>query len=274
MTIEKFLASMPYSPATRSAYCRALSDLERTFPDLAALTAADLLGFVERPTWGNSQRYVTVTACKTFLRWRFGADHPALAARVRRRKSRRQRSLSSAEALRLLAHFDSYRPKGARDLAICCLALDTGLRASELCRLKLADLDLEKRSLQVIVKGGQWGFGVYSDGTRAALDRWLSLRDSPVGAPTVFVSTRGGRPLTREGLQTIVKKWGLELGIKLSPHDLRRSFATLATTFGAPTRLVQEAGRWSTIEMVEHYTRNLDPLAITPYLPVSRLLEG
>jgi len=74
-------------------------------------------------------------------------------------------------------------------------------------------------------------------------------------------------------LQGMVKRWGLGIGIKLSPHDLRRSFATLSTLFGAPSRVVQVAGRWSTIEMVERYTREIDQSAIEPYLPVSKLLR-
>ena len=76
------------------------------------------------------------------------------------------------------------------------------------------------------------------------------------------------------GLQKIVEGWGLRLGVRLSPHDLRRSFATLATIFGAPSRVVQAAGRWSDIQMVERYTRGLQLGAISPYFPVANLGIG
>ena len=269
--VERFLASHPYSPATRDTYRRALSVLV-DLPDLAELDAAGLVDWIgKHSAWGNSQQYVALCACRKFLGWVYGPTHPALTARIKRVKPRRQRTLTATRALDLLASFDPRTPKGARDLAIAALALDTGLRCSELCRLRLADTDLSSRTLQVIVKGGQWGVGIFSPETAQYLREWLAVRKALPGVDTVFVSVWHGTALTREGLQTIVKKWGVAIGLKLSPHDLRRSFATLSTIFGAPSRIVQEAGRWANITMVEHYTQSLDPEAITPFLPVSRL---
>jgi len=267
--VERFLASQPYAVTTRETYRRVLILLIQL--DLAQLGPVELLRFVDCKGWGNSQQYVALCACRKFLAWHFGSDHQALCARIKRIRPRRQRVLSAKCALDLLASFDTSNAKGARDLAIAALALDTGLRCSELCRLRLADVELDQQSLQVIVKGGQWGMAVYSPQTEQYLREWLAFRRAAQGVGTVFVSTHGGKALTREGLQTIVKKWGVRLGFKLSPHDLRRSFATLATIFGAPTRMVQIAGRWNNIEMVEYYTQSLDPAMIAPFLPVARL---
>jgi len=208
----------------------------------------------------------------------WGDNHPALLAKIPPVKPKKQRVLTKETALELLASFDTSIPSGARDLAVCAVALDTGLRCSELCHLCLADVDLHQRTLQVVVKGGQWGMGIFSAETAMYIDRWLTFRAGEVreGVETLFISLHHqchGLPLTREGLQGIVKRWGLRLGIKLSPHDLRRTFATLTTIFGAPSRVVQEAGRWSSITMVERYTSSLDASAIAPYLPVARLLK-
>jgi integrase/recombinase XerD len=268
--VARFLASHPFSAATKETYRRVLILLIQ-LPELAMVGAEELLKFVDRPGWGNSQQYVALCACRRFLGWLYGAGNPALTARIKRVRPRRQRVLSVKMALELLASFDPYTAKGARDLAIAALALDTGLRCSEICRLALADMDLDQRNLQVIIKGGQWGTAIYSPETAQYIREWLAFRKARPGVGTVFVSTFHGRPLTREGLQTIVKKWGVRLGMKLSPHDLRRSFATLATIFGAPSRVVQVAGRWEDIQMVEYYTQSLDPAAITPFLPVTRL---
>jgi integrase len=57
-----------------------------------------------------------------------------------------------------------------------------------------------------------------------------------------------------------------------SPHDLRRSFATLSSRLGAPSRIVQVAGRWSDLKMVEGYTQSLEASDFMPYDPVSRIL--
>lgn len=268
--IERFLASHPLSASTRETYRRILTRLIN-LPDLEHLTAAQLVKFVDQPNWGNSWQYVSLVASRKFLVWMFGQSHPAQAARIKRTRPRRQRVLSAGRALDLLASFNTHTAKGSRDLAIAALALDTGLRCSELCRLRLADVDLVTRVLQVIVKGGQWAAGVFSEQTALYIHEWIAFRATAPGAETLFTSTRSGRPLTRNGLQTIVKKWGLVVGIKISPHDLRRSFATLSTIFGAPSRVVQIAGRWSDIGMVERYTQSIDPDCITPFLPVSHL---
>ena len=274
-SVERFLASHPYAQNTKARYLRVLG-LAYGLP-VMEWQAVDLIGFLDKPGWGNSQRLLALFALRKYIRWKWGDDHPALAAKLKIIKPKQQRVLTREQALELLASFDTSMPAGARDLALCAVALDTGLRCSELCRLALADVDLSERTLQVIVKGGQWGMGIFSAETAFYIDRWLGFRKPADGVGALFVSfnhQRCGQALTREGLQGMVKLWGLRIGIKLSPHDLRRSFATLATVFGAPSRVVQEAGRWSSIDMVERYTRSLDASAITPYLPVSRLVKS
>jgi len=266
--VDEFLASRPYSQATRETYRRVLLLLVQ-LDGLKRISAADLLRFVDRVGWGNSQQYVAVCACRAFLRWRFGTAHPGLSARVKHIRPRRQRVLTAQRALDLLVIFDRTKVKGLRDLAICALALDTGLRLAELCRLKVTDVDLNQRSLQVIIKGGQWGMGVFSEQTAVYIAEWLAVRKG--NAVTVFASTRTWRPLTREGLKVIIRRWGERVGFKLSAHDLRRTFATLSTVYGAPSRVVQAAGRWSDLAMVEHYTAGITAEEIRPYLPVARL---
>jgi integrase/recombinase XerD len=269
--VERFLASHPYSPATRDTYRRVLVEFLK-LPDLARLDVVGLVDFVQcRPGWGNSQQWVALCACRKFLAWRFGSSHAALSARIKRVKSRRQRTLTAVHALDLLASFDPRTPKGCRDLAIAALGLDTGLRCSEFCHLQIVNVDLPARMLQVVIKGGQWGAGVFSPETAQYIREWIAVRHAADGVGELFVSTRTGRRMTRCGLNCIVRKWGERIGVKMSPHDLRRSFATLSTIFGAPSRVVQAAGRWSDIAMVEHYTQGLDPAAITPYLPVTML---
>jgi len=266
--VDEFLASRPYSQATKDTYRRALLLLIQ-LDRLEQISAAELLRFADRNGWGNSQQYVAVCACRAFLSWRFGTMHPGLGVRIKRIRPRRQRVLSAQRVLDLLVIFDRTTVKGLRDLAICALAIDTGLRLAELCRLRITDVDLQQRSLQVIIKGGQWGMGVFSEQTAIYIAEWLAVRKGQ--AETVFASTRTWRPLTREGLKVTVRRWGEQAGFKLSVHDLRRTFATLATIFGAPSRVVQAAGRWSDLAMVEHYTAGITAEEIRPYLPVARL---
>lgn len=270
--VDNFLASRPLADTTKVTYARILELLVDV--DLRQMSAADLVKFISKPEWGQSQRYTYLCACRSFIRWLYGVSHPALTARVKRGHAKPQRVLSADQALRLLASFDTSTVAGMRDLAFVALALDTGLRVSELCRLQLSDIDLEARTLQVIVKGGQWGSAVFSEQSALYISAWVMVRCPAKSVGNLFLSFHHqtkGTALTREGVQGLCKRWGGKIGINLSPHDFRRSFATLSTIFGAPSRVVQLAGRWSQIAMVERYTRSLSASEIESYLPVQRL---
>lgn len=272
--VANFLASNAYSDATKNTYAGVLEELAHH--DTSQWSASDLLFFIQREKWGSNTQYVNLAACRKFIAWRHGSNHPALSARVKRIKPRAQRSMSIAQVIELLASFDTYTAKGARDQALAAVAIDTGLRAAELARVQLADVDLEHRTMQVIVKGGQWGIAVFSPETAAIIERWLYYRKPADGVNNLFISLalnkNKGRALTTSGVKINFKRWGISLGWKLSPHDARRTFATVSTILGAPSRVVQAAGRWSNIQMVERYTANIDAQAITPYLPVSHAL--
>ena len=230
------------------------------------------------PEWSDSTRHSAACAAKALYRYLYGAFHPLLKVKVHRGDPGPQRTLTEAQANQLLASLDTTTGEGVRNLAIITLAIDTGLRNAELCRLELEHLNLDTRRLQVMVKGRKWGEGIYSEYTTSCLQSWLSIR--PLYAlkdtTTVFVGIKGttpGRPLTTGGLRSLFRCLGSRSGLGLiSRHDLRRTMATLATANGAPTRTVQKAGRWSRIDMVERYTQQLDIQAFAQYFPVAKLM--
>lgn len=273
--LSNFLASHTYSDATKDTYSYVLNELV-TLP-FHQWGASELLNFVKRKNWGDSMQYVALNACKSFIKWSLGAAHPALSARVKRGKPKPQRALTEDQLIKVLALFDTYTAPGARDQCIIAIATDTGLRVSELANILLANVDLEHRTILAKIKGGQWMYGIYSPETAAILDRWLSYRKPADGINSLFISLKEnkcyGKPLTKSGIQSLFKRCAKKLDFKISPHDCRRGFATISTRNGAPSRVVQEAGRWSNIEMVERYTRTIEAEAIQPYLPMHNTLK-
>jgi integrase len=277
--IESFLAGQDWSDTTVKRYRRALLLAVDDGIDFESLDLRTFREWLNRRNWSGSTQWVAYNAIRGFIRWEFGDDHQALALKLKRPKSPPQRSLDYDQVRKLIYSFDTRAVKGRRDLAMCCLFLDTGLRVSEMCRLELKYLDLDKLLLSVVVKGGDWREKTFSPITANYIHDWLSDRLNIVASQVgeVFVSVGGntpGRPLTRYGLQTIVKYWGQESGVgKLSPHDLRRTFATLSTAQGAPERILMEQGGWSTSDMVKRYTRNLrlkEYLQFSPVMAVHR----
>jgi integrase len=273
--LENFLASAhAYAESTKRTYRDVIPAILDQVEDPASLTAAELIRLIKQSGWGNARQCVALASVKRYLTWTYGQSHPARSAKIKRLQGKVQRALDEETAMRLLASFDTYIPKGARDLAICSLALDTGLRESELCRLQLADTDLDRRTLQVIVKGGQWKSAIFGIGTAGNIDRWLHYRRIADGQGYLFTHIKTGKGLTPEGLYMIVKQWGRSIGIALSPHDLRRSMAVMGWLNGASDRTLMEMGRWESPEMIKRYTRTLRLEQVRQYLPVDRLISG
>lgn len=270
--LADFLASHPYSASTKRTYEDVLTRMLGEVRDPASMTASELLDILKKSGWGNARQCVALAAMKKYLAWKYGQSHGALSAKLKRVQGKPQRALTPETALQLLASFDRHDPKGARDLAICALALDTGLRASEICRLQQADVDAEHRVLQVLVKGGQWEAAVFSDQTAAHIEHWKHFRKVADGQGHLFTNILTGEGLTPEGLFAIVELWGKNIGIRLSPHDLRRSMAVIGTLNGASERSLMEMGRWKSSQMIKRYTRTLRLEQLRKYLPVSNLL--
>jgi len=270
--IDEFLSADTYAETTKLTYSKILIKI---FDQVTAnLTASELLKILKQTGWGNSRQCVALACTQKYLAWKYGRQHPALTAKLKRETGKPQRALTEAQALELLASFDTSTSTGARDLAICSLALDTGLRCNELCTVTQANTDLEHCTLQVVVKGGQWRAAVFSPETAAHIQRWKWFRERIPGLNTLFNRVRTGRALVPEELNRIVSGWGKSIGIQLSPHDLRRSFACLSTTLTqTPERILMEGGRWANSEMINRYTRTLKLEAMRSHLIIPKLIK-
>jgi site-specific recombinase XerD len=239
----------------------------------------DLAGWLDtHPDWSDSTRHSACAAVRGFYRAQFGAKHKLLEFNVRRRDPGPQRTPDRATIEKVLASFDTTKPRGRCLLAMVVLMLDTGLRCAEVCGCELERLDMTRGLLWVRVKGGDWQPKRFFDYTRSCLAAWLAIRET-IALPetkTVFCGCHGlnlGKTFGRSTLKTAFRRIGEQTGIgAFSPHDLRRAFATFATENGAPSRLVQEAGGWENIEMVERYTRAIDLERMRKYSPVDRLM--
>lgn len=269
--IEHFLSDHPYAQTTITTYTAVLTYVLGKAESIETISAANLLKLLKTSTWGNSRQCLALAATQKYLRWKYGHSHPALSAKLKREVGKPQRALTTDEANELLASFNPHTPAGARDLAICTLAFDTGLRAAELCSLTQANTDIEHLSLQVLVKGGQWEAAVFTPETASHIERWKWYRERIPGITTLFNRIRTGKKLLPEELNHIVGEWGKKLGIKLSPHDLRRSMATISTLSGAPERILMEGGRWKHSTMIKRYTRSLRLDSMRQYLPMKTL---
>lgn len=274
------VSKRPYTVKQYEYHLRALA---ATAPERKAedWTTDELLAYLAGKRdagLGDAATKQIVGAMRSFFGWIHGLESPARRVPYPKVKRRIQRTLDAETMLKVLATCETSKATGLRDLALLTLMLDTGLRAFEVCALQVVDVNLEKRRLRVIVKGGNEEEAVYSKTTAANLAHWLSFRPYVAAQSTtaVFVSIGGltpGAPLTSSGLRVNFRSIGKRAGLaQFSPHDLRRTFATLAIRNGAPTRVVQAAGRWSDVAMVERYTAAIQAEDFERYSPVESLM--
>jgi integrase/recombinase XerD len=170
------------------------------------------------------------------------------------------RVLSPEAVTRLLDAPNSLDRFYLRDRAILETLYATGSRASEVVGLKLADLHLNESFCKCFGKGSKQRIVPLGRPAVQALRTWLSeLRPALVAdaaaVDTVFVS-KAGRPLTREMLWVLVRKYVRRAGItgSVSPHTLRHSFATHLLSGGADLRTVQELLGHANIRTTQQYT--------------------
>jgi len=185
-----------------------------------------------------------------------------------------------AEVQALLDICDDATEFGCRNRAIILLLLDTGLRASELLQLTLADIQWAERRIHI-----RWGKGrkqrVVPLGDRpAAAIRDYLFRFRGEAAGCVFLASRGPRrPLAPFSLVTLFDRLGRRAGVHhVHAHRFRHTFATWAIENQARELDVQYLLGHSTSAMVRRYAATYDSAkaaaAHAAFIPMIRLRQG
>jgi integrase/recombinase XerD len=112
-----------------------------------------------------------------------------------------------------------------RNKAIIYTLLDTGLRSSELCDLRLKHTDKRNLRLKVFGKGSKERIVPFSSSTALHLWRYLTTRSDIVPDDYLF-TTGGDRPLDNHGLYHALQLIGERAGVAdVHPHRFRHTFA-------------------------------------------------
>jgi integrase/recombinase XerD len=173
------------------------------------------------------------------------------------------KAIAPADVEALLAAPDRTTPAGLRDAAMLELLYATGLRVSELIRVRLDELVMDAGFLRTIGKGSKERIVPFGDTARDVILQYIE-RGRPdfdkYADPHLFLSSRG-RPMTRQSFWMKIVRYAREADIKahISPHVLRHSFATHLLENGADLRSVQMMlghADISTTQIYTHVDRN------------------
>lgn len=270
------------------------------FADLDATVIGGFLHHLERDR-GLSARSRNVRLAAIRSLFSFAAlrhpEHAALIGRVLAIPAKRsQRTLVSflvpAEADALLASPDRSRRTGRRDHALLVLALQTGLRVSELTALRVTDLHLGTGAfVHCAGKGRKERTTPLTKRTATVLKDYLAERGGQP-ADAVFTGPRG-QPLSRDAIRRLVQRHAATaaracpslLLKKPTPHTLRHTCAmrllesgtditTIALWLGHETSRTTEIYLHAYLTLKERAIQRTAPPGTAPrrYRPPDRLL--
>lgn len=174
--------------------------------------------------------------------------------------------LSEEEQRRFLAQFNTRYPSPHRNLLLCRLMLEAGLRVGEAVALRPEHIDLD--TCRVVVREGKgakdrvvW----ITDELRDLVAEWLERRaewlEEREACPWLF-PTRHGTQVKKRYVRAMVKRTARKAEVqeadRVSPHTLRHSFATDLLRETTNLRLVQKALGHADISTTQIYTHLTD----------------
>ena len=171
------------------------------------------------------------------------------------------RVLSVEQTDKLLAAIDTSTPCGVRDDALFELIYSCGLRISEACSLKVANVHFEEHIILVHGKGDKERLVPFGDIATQKLQKYMNeVRPSLVkgrNISEVFVNYKG-EPISRKGVWKRFQEMEALSGVQSKVHTLRHSFATHLLAGGADLRSVQELLGHSDLSTTTIYTHITD----------------
>ncbi|HFN1103959.1 TPA: tyrosine-type DNA invertase [Klebsiella variicola subsp. variicola] len=152
--------------------------------------------------------------------------------------------LTQSEIARILRITQEKENNSDRDYCLIYMSFIHGFRVSEVCRLKVSDMDLTEGSILInrMKNGFSTRHPLLANEIRA-IRAWLRVRLMMPGAETdsLFLS-KLGKPLTRQRVYQIIRQAGEQAKITVvsHPHMLRHACGFALADRGADTRLIQD----------------------------------
>ncbi|RPI48531.1 MAG: hypothetical protein EHM56_13565 [Chloroflexi bacterium] len=285
MAVDGFLLARRaegLSPNTLDQYawaCRKLAAHLAGDPPLAAVTTDDVRAFLASLnglapksrhsiqvalsalwTWATAEGYAEAHVVKPIhLPKTFRPDvEPFTQVELRRLLQACDKS-AAYSSRRHPAGTANSRPTATRDRAILIFLVDTGIRASELCALRVADVSMENRAVTIRSgKGGKPRVIHFAQRCHQALWRYQTGRQPHMapGQPLFHVGPADlPEAFDRQVLGRLLARIGERAGVHCNPHRFRHTFALEFLRNGGNLFALQDLLGHSSLEMVRRYAR-------------------
>jgi len=237
-------------------------------PDVGAVDAKVLRAFLlhlQQDGLARASRARKTATLRSFFaylaRQLVVGQSPAVGLRSPRRERRLPKFLRTEEMEALLAAPDLGKPIGLRDRALLETLYASGMRAGELVRLGVTDVDFDEGVIRVIGKGNKERVTLIGREAVQALMRYLRkgrpdlVKGIGEDGGALFVNRYGAR-LSDRGVRKLFDRYCAQASttLKITPHVLRHTFATHLLARGADLRFVQELLGHASVGTTQMYT--------------------
>lgn len=165
--------------------------------------------------------------------------------------------LSVQEVNEIIDSVEVNDPISLRNKTIFELLYSTGLRVSELVNLNIDDVHLAMGVIRCRGKGNKERILPVGEVAHSLLDQYLNQARKALNKhydnQTLFLSIHGKR-LDRQRVWQIVKNYASMIGLKVTPHTFRHSYATHMLENQADIRYIQEMLGHSSLSTTQIYT--------------------
>ena len=166
-------------------------------------------------------------------------------------------TISVSDVNRLINIYDHSNYMNSRNLTLIDFMYSTACRVSELCDVRISDLDFEEDFVKLFGKGSKQRIVPIGSELKINLSKYLKFRDElNTQEPYLFLS-KNTNQLDRSAIFRIIKKSATLSGNALSvhPHTLRHSAATHMLEAGCDLRTLQELLGHTSVSTTKIYTK-------------------
>ncbi len=206
------------------------------------------LAFLRRKGFKERSIYTAAVAVKRFLEY-LGYYEKLANFEYPKRPKELPKYLTPDDVYKLINVADN-----KRDKLIVLLLYTTGMRVSELVKIRVDDIDFDNMSIRILGKGNKEREVFFNYKVKKLLIEYIQEK-SLVSGDYIFMG-RKGKPIHYVTVERILLRLKKKAGLKkiVTPHVLRHSFATYALMKGMDIREIQELLGHASLKTTQVYT--------------------
>lgn len=186
-------------------------------------------------------------------------NNPALLLSTVKKEKKLPKIINTNDIETILLLPDISTPLGLRDSAILEMFYSTGIRVSELVKIKISDVELSENRIKIEGKGNKERYVLYGNILKEKMLKYVKdgrkklLKEKQ--SKYLFLNKNGDK-LTERGVRVIIDNILKKAGEKnhISPHMIRHTFATHMLNEGADLKIVQELLGHENLSTTQIYT--------------------